>query len=189
MLQGLQRKPGVKDFILQYREDTSNVFLTWLIISLVNIILLSALVSQYIPFVPRVIDEIHFFGYGLNKFGYTFFVFSIFYLVRCILSLIFYLLIGEGNSFIDMYFSASKFYFLLSFFLIILVFTNYYMLIDRTIFFPIILILLVSVFIFKNIFYLFSKVPILPSRWYYKFLYICTLQFAPVFALWKSLFY
>lgn len=189
MLQWLQRKPAVKDFILQSREDAINVFPSWLIISLVNIALLSALISQYIPFIPKPIAEIDFLGYELNKFGYTFFVFSVFYLVKCFLSSIFYLLLGEGNHFLQMYFSASKFYFLLSFLLIALVFTNYYMPIDRYVFFPIILVTLGGIFLFKNLFYLLNKTPILPSKWYYKFLYICTLQFAPIFALWKSLFF
>ncbi|MDO5616201.1 MAG: DUF4271 domain-containing protein, partial [Cruoricaptor ignavus] len=44
-------------------------------------------------------------------------------------------------------------------------------------------------FSFKILFFTFNKNYILPKEWYYKFLYICTLQFAPLFALSKLLFF
>ncbi|TQE61297.1 DUF4271 domain-containing protein, partial [Leptospira interrogans] len=40
----------------------------------------------------------------------------------------------------------------------------------------------------KNLVYIFHNQPILPEKWYYKFLYICTLQIVPVLVLWKFLF-
>lgn len=189
MLQGLQRTAAVRDFLMQHREDATNHFPSWCIISLINILLLSTLVSQYIPFVPRSIREFDFFGYELNKLGYTFAVISLFYFVKSFLSLLYYLLVGDGKIFPNMYFWVSKFYFLFSFLLIGLVFTNYYMDVDRFFFSFVVMALLGGVFIFKNIFYLLHRESMLPVKWYYKFLYICTLQLAPVFALWKSLFF
>ena len=44
-------------------------------------------------------------------------------------------------------------------------------------------------FLFKQIYYILHSSNILPQKWYYKFLYICTLQIVPVLVLWKLLFF
>lgn len=189
MLQGIQRKTSLLGFIMQKKEDALNEFPSWLLITLVNVLLLSSLVSSYIPLVPRWVAEVEVLGYGLNKFGYAFGVISAFYFIRCVLTFLYYILVNDGQVFPSMFFRASKFYFIWSFILIALVFTNYYMPIDRSLFFKIFLIFIPLSFSAKIIFYLFHREPILPTKWYYKFLYICTLQISPLFALWRMLFF
>ncbi|WP_232815864.1 DUF4271 domain-containing protein [Chryseobacterium capnotolerans] len=73
--------------------------------------------------------------------------------------------------------------------MIILCVTHYYFPIDRNKIFPYYFFFFAFVFIFKVFFYLFHKNKILPEKWYYKFLYICTLQIAPLLLLWKLLFF
>jgi len=72
--------------------------------------------------------------------------------------------------------------------LIMLNVAQFYVITDRDSFFMFSIILFLAMFIFKNIFYLMQPEAILPQKWYYKFLYICTLQIVPVLVLWKVLF-
>ncbi len=185
----LHRESSIKDFLLQPFYDSGNSLPTWIIVSVVFSLQISVLLSQFIPVVPRLINNFSLFSYSLNKFGFAFCSISAFYLVKTILSWFFYSSIGSEKAWGKFYFVSTKFYFVFSIVLMILNFVNYFGDIDKRIFFNGVLVGLVFTLIFKLLFYFFNKNKILPIEWYYKILYICTLQIAPVFAIWRLLFF
>ncbi|QOW11989.1 DUF4271 domain-containing protein [Kaistella flava (ex Peng et al. 2021)] len=188
MLLYLHRDSSVRVFLMQKFADSSNNFLSWLIISVVFTLLMATLISQSIPIVPKQITDIHFFGYELNKFGYTLISLIIFYSLKSMLSYIFYAGTGNMKRWTLFQFTASKFYFTVSFVLMALCIYQYFYDITDLQLFDYYFVGLLGVFVFKVLFYLLSPNQILPDKWYYKFLYICTLQFAPVLVLWRVLY-
>ncbi|SDL54472.1 MULTISPECIES: DUF4271 domain-containing protein [Chryseobacterium] len=188
MMNVVERDANLKDFLLQKYYDASNNLPSWIITSIVTALCMSVLISQYIPFVPKYIADIQPFGYQLNKIGYTVIIVSLFYITRAVLGYLFYQSIGDGKKWSIFYFTSTKFYFIFSILLIILCIAHYYFPIDRNEAFVYYLGFFCFTFIFKVFFYLFHRNNILPQKWYYKFLYICTLQMAPILMLWKLLF-
>ncbi|UOU99114.1 DUF4271 domain-containing protein [Chryseobacterium daecheongense] len=189
MMNVIEREANLRDFMLQKYFDASNNLPSWVITSCVTALTLAVLLSQYIPIVPKYIADLQIAGYQLNKFGYSLIAIVFFYGVKSTLGFLFYQSIGDGKKWTVFYFTATKFYFILSFLLIILCVTHYYFPIDRNKIFLYYLFFFCFVFIFKVFFYLFHRNNILPEKWYYKFLYICTLQIAPLLLLWKLLFF
>ena len=188
MMNVIEREANLKDFLLQKYYDSSNNLPSWIITSLVTALSLSVLISQYVPIVPKYVTDFQPFGYQLNKIGYTAIIISLFYSFRTALGFLFYQAIGDGKKWSIFYFTSTKFHFILSALLIILCITHYYFPIDRNSAFIYYIYFFSFVFIFKVFFYLFHRNNILPQKWYYKFLYICTLQIAPLLMLWKLLF-
>ena len=189
VLQYLQRQSGLREFFTQNFIDSGNIFPTWLIVSVVYAVLLATFVSSYIPILPRFIEEFSLFGYSLNKFGFTLLAIGVFYFIKFFFTFFLYSSIGQDKKWGRLYFVSSKFYFAVSILLIVANLVNYYFPIDREKLLMISVLSAAIIFIFKNFFYAFNRNYILPNEWYYKFLYICTLQLAPVLALWKLLFY
>ena len=189
MFMFLLREISIKDFLLQKIEESNNIFLSWLITSFVFCVSLSILISQYIPIVPKWVSDVQIWGLELNKIGFTIICVFGFYLIKSFLSYLFYSGVGNLRKWTSFYFVATKFYFVLSFILIILCLSHYYFDIDKSKALHYYLLFLAFVFVFKNFFYLFRKNQILPLKWYYKILYICTLQIAPLFAIWRLLFF
>ena len=189
MLLYLHRDSSVKVFLIQKFADSSNNFLSWLIVSIVFTLLFATLISQSIPIVPKKISEIHFFGYELNKFGYTLLALILFYSFKSMMSYIFYSGTGSIKRWALFQFTASKFYFTLSLLVMVLCIYKYFYEVNDLQVFDYFFLGFIAVFIFKVFFYLLSPNEILPEKWYYKFLYICTLQFAPVLVLWRVLYF
>lgn len=189
MFMFLLREISLKDFLSQKIEDANNIFLSWMLTSIAFCISLSVLISQYIPIVPNWVSDIQIWGLELNKVGFTTICILAFYLLKSFFSYLFYAGIGNARKWTSFYFVATKFYFVLSIVLIILSFSHYYFDIEKPKALNYYLIFFVFVFIFKNLFYLLRKNQILPIKWYYKILYICTLQIAPLFAIWRLLFF
>ena len=189
MLLYLHRDSSVKVFLMQKFADSSNNFLSWLIVSVVFTLLFATLISQSIPIVPKKISEIHFFGYELNKFGYTLLALILFYSFKSMMSYIFYSGTGSIKRWALFQFTASKFYFTLSLLVMVLCIYKYFYEVNDLQVFDYFFLGFIAVFIFKVFFYLLSPNEILPEKWYYKFLYICTLQFAPVLVLWRVLYF
>ncbi|MCS3867760.1 hypothetical protein J3D55_000676 [Chryseobacterium ginsenosidimutans] len=189
MMNIVEREANLKDFLLQKYFDASNNLPSWVITSCVIALTLAVLISQYVPTVPKFVADLQIAGYQLNKFGFCLIAIVLFYLIKSSLGFLFYQSIGDGKKWTVFYFTSTKFYFILSFLLIILCVTHYYFPVDRNKLFLYYLSFFAIVFIFKVFFYLFHKNKILPEKWYYKFLYICTLQIAPLLLLWKLLFF
>ena len=189
MLLSLQRESSVKEFLVQKFADASNNFLSWIIISFVFCITFATFVSQYIPIVPKKISEIQFFGYELNKFGFAFLAILAFYFIKNILSYFLFAGTGSVKKWEIFYFTASKFYFVFSVVLMVFCIMNYFYNIDKIRAFDFFAGVILFLFLFKQVYYFFHKNDILPRKWYYKILYICTLQIIPVLVLWKVLFF
>jgi len=188
LLSVFQRDANVKDFLMQKIEDSSNLTPTWIIVSFVRCLMLALLLSQFVPVIPKAVSDIHIFGLELNKFGFTLITLLIFDFLRNILTFLFYSSVGSNKNLKNLTLIASKFFFLESIGFIILSFILYYYPVDLVQYFYIIIFLFMGSFILKNLIYIFHNQPILPEKWYYKFLYICTLQIVPVLVLWKFLF-
>ena len=199
MLLYLHRDSSVKVFLMRKFADASNNLLSWLIISFVTALLFATLVSQSIPIVPEKIRNLHLFGYELNKFGFTLLSIIVFYSFKMLLSYLFYAGTGSLEKWTLFQFTCSKFYFTFSLVLMILSVYHYFynpndlqllnnfkahdlQLFDYYAFG------FAFIFLFKIAFYLLSPNNILPYKWYYKILYICTLQIAPIMVLWKVLY-
>lgn len=189
LLSVFQRDANIKDFLTQKIEDSNNLTPSWLVISIVRCVMLSLLLSQFVPVIPKVFSEIQFFGYQINKFGFTLMSVIVFDIIRNMLTFFFYSSIGSGKNLKGLTLVSSKFYFLESIALIIAGFTLYFYPIDPVKYFYFIIGLVVGSFVLKNLIYIFHNQTILPEKWYYKFLYICTLQIVPTLVLWKFLFY
>lgn len=189
MLLYLHRDSSVKVFLMQKFADSSNNFLSWLIVSSVFTVLLATFISQSIPIVPKKITDIHLFGYELNKFGFAFLSLILFYGLKCILSYLFYAGTGSNKRWKLFQFDASKFYFVFSLLLMVLCVYQFYFDFNQLQLFDYYFIGFVAVFLFKIFFYILSPNQILPEKWYYKFLYLCTLQFTPVLVLWSVLYF
>ncbi|MFC6266965.1 DUF4271 domain-containing protein [Frigoriflavimonas asaccharolytica] len=197
LMNTLQRDANLKSYLLQEYSETNNVFQSWMVVGIINTFLLSTLISQYIPVVPKFISNLQIFGLELNKFGFTLLSISIFYLFKSAISYLFFQSLGAGRKWKLFCFSATKFYFLVTLLLVVLNFAHYlfglnykgnFYKINSEESFPIYVLIGFIILLFKNIYYLFHKSNILGLPWYYKILYICTLQIAPVLALWKLLF-
>ncbi len=189
LLSVFQRDANIKDFLLQKVEDSNNLTPSWVIISIVKCVMTALLLSQFVPIVPKFLSDIQLFDFQINKFGFTFLTLLSFDIVRNILTFFFYSSIGSGKNLKGLTLVSSKFYFLESIAFILASFALYYFPVDLVRYFYFIIGLVIFSFILKNLIYLFHKQSILPENWYYKFLYICTLQIVPVLVLWKFLFY
>lgn len=189
MIHFLKGESNIIDFFTSTLEDSTNVTISWFITSFCHVLLLSTLLVDYLPYIPMALSEYQIAGYTVSRFGFVFISLSVFYLLKTMISYFYYQSIGENAIWEMLTFVITKFYFVISFLLIGLIMANYFYLIDRLVFFKVIAVLGVILFIFKLLFYHFNYSKILPELWYYKFLYICTLQIAPVFAIWKVLFY
>ncbi len=189
MLLSLKRDSNVRDFLVQKFPDSANNFLSWVIISLVFCSVLAAFISPFIPVIPAKIRVLQLFGYELNKFGFSFISILLFYFLRNLVSYLFYAGTGSLKKWHVFYFTISKFYFCVSILLMILCVYNYFYIVDKFKTFEVYMIGFSVLFLFKLVYYLAHRNDILPPNWYYKFLYICTLQIVPVLVLWKVLFF
>ena len=189
MLISLKRDSNVGEFLRQKFPDSMNNFLSWVIIGFVFCLMLSALISPFIPLVPSKILDLQVFGFELNKFGFTFGTILLFYLLKNLLSYLYFAGTGSLRKWELFYFTSAKFYFCASLVLMILCIINNFYNVDQNQAIPIYFGVLLFLFSFKLLYYLFHKNNMLPSKWYYKFLYICTLQIVPVLVLWRTLFF
>ena len=189
MLHSLKRDSSLRDFLTQKFPDSVNNFLSWMIISVVFSMVLAAFISPYIPVIPIKVRSLSLFGFELNKFGFTLVVIFLFYFIRNLITYLFYAGTGSLKKWQIFYFSISKFYFVMSIILMIFCVANFFYTLDQSQAFSAYFVGFSGVIIFKLIYYLAHPNNILPSKWYYKFLYICTLQIVPVLVLWKVLFF
>lgn len=188
MLRSLRRESTVPEFLLQKFPDSTNNFLSWAIIGTVFCALFSVLISQYIPIVPKLIRSYNVLGYELNKFGFTFTAVVGFYLTRSLMTYLFFAGTGSGRRWDVFYFTSSKFYFIFSIVLLGMCIVEFYFPVHRGQLFSVYISIIGLIFISKIIYYLAHPAGMLPRQWYYKFLYICTLQIVPVLVLWRLFF-
>ena len=173
------------------REEVSvsaNHFISWVISSVVFILLLSTLISQYIPILPKIVERNAVLGYTLNKFGFTFLVLLLHYVLKAVFTYFFFQSIGMSKHWPRLYFVAGKFYVVYALLLLLACVVHYYFSMDTVAAFPYYVGIGLFIWILKLLYYIFQNPTLLPHQWYYKILYICTLQIAPILVVYKSLF-
>jgi len=184
----LHRDASIKEFLLLKKDESSNVVLSWILTSIVFFVMSTVAFSQFVPVVPKFITDLQIGGFTLNKFGFVFISIVLFFLIKTIMTYFFFTSLGYNKLLINLYLLANKYYFLSSILLIIASFTFFYFPIDELKYLYITMISVLFLFILKLFLYWFNKPQTMPNEWYYKILYICTLQIAPLFVLWKFLF-
>lgn len=189
MLFSLQRESSLKEYLLHKFPDSTNNLLSWIISSVVYCLIFSAFISPYLPIVPKEISKVQLGGYEINKFGFAFLSISLFYFLKNILGYLFYAATGNVKKWELFSFTASKFYFCFSLVMMAFVVVNTILKVPRIESFDFFAGSFLFIFLFKLAYYIFHRSKILPEKWYYKILYICTLQIIPVLVLWKILFF
>ena len=188
MLNWLQRGESLLDFLFQEYSGGQNNILNWSIISVVFCVVFSVLFSQYIPVIPPYIAEIDVDGFVLNKIGMMIILLLLFYLLKALITLLFFIAIGQVKKFLVLAFAAQRFYFVESLFLVSLCIAHYYYVINKREAYIYYAFFVLVFFVGKNVFYFLHREKPLPEEWYYKILYICGLQILPVLAIWKFIF-
>ena len=189
MFRTLHRDISLYDFLLQPFEDVNNTHLSWAITTILYCISFSVLFSQYVPIVPKFIEEnLSFWGISFNKFGFMFFTLLLFYLAKNLITYFFFASVENTKNYNHYALSAQKYYLVYSLVLLGLSVLHYYLPLNTRLFFKIYLIAVALAFLLKILYYLFNNQEILPKQWYYKFLYICSLQILPVLVVWKFCF-
>jgi hypothetical protein len=189
MFRVLLRGIGAGEFLSQPKENVHNYFPAWAMITVGFSVLLSVLFSQYIPVVPEFLINILPNGYQINKFGFMLGSLLVFYLVKGLLTYIFYAAIGALHRTKTYILTAYRVYFAASLVLMLACLVHYYLPINRFSALKIYCLAFFVSFVVKLILYFFSSGgQILPKRWFYKILYICTLQIVPLLVLVKFLF-
>lgn len=185
----LRRDISVIDFITQSFDDSNNNTFSWFITTLLFSLSFSVLFSQYIPIVPKYITEnTRFIGIELNKFGFLFLSLLFFYFLKNLVIYFFYGSIQQLRKFSAYSFVTQKYYLVYSFVILIISLLHYYVPFSTQISFHYYMIMVSVAFMLKILIYLFHNQQILPDEWYYKFLYICTLQILPALVIWKFWF-
>ena len=185
----IYRNATIKDFLTIQKEEASNIVLSWMLTSFVFCIMLAVNLSQFLPATPQFLSEYTLYGYKLNKIGFTVLSLFSFYFVKNLLTYIYYSTLGYNKLLINLYLIANKLYFLGSLVLMASSFAFFFFPIDSVYFLYILFGLCLFMFITKLISYFFNTTKTLPFEWYYKILYICTLQIVPLLVLTKFLFY
>lgn len=188
MFYWLLRGISVWEYLMQGYKETQNSVLTWLLTSVGFVVVFSLLFSQYIPVVPRVFLELEIEGWVPNKIGSLLLVLCGYYGLKFILTAIFYASIGQIDKILVLGFVAQRFYYVQAVLLMIMSVFHYYYFSEDMFFYPYYEISVGVILMLKNILYFFHKEHPLPNEWYYKILYICTLQILPLLAMWKFIF-
>lgn len=184
----IQKEVSFKEYLLQPYGEAQNNVLSWIFVSGVFIVSQALLLAQYIPIVPRYVTDIDISGWVLNKIGFMIIVLSIYYLLRTLLTLLFYRAIAQPKKWLILGFLAQRFYFIESLIIMMAVIAHYYLGVDREQAYIVYAIAGMVFFVIKNICYFLHKGKPLPREWYYKILYICALQILPMLAVWKFVF-
>ena len=189
MFRTLHRNISLLDFVLQKYEDSSNRTLSWFFTTILFSWSFSLLFSQYLPVIPGYIPKyFSLFGFHFNKMGFMLISLLLFYLFKNMLIYIFYGSINDLKKFGQYGYVSQKFYLIYSLVLLLISVIHYYFPVDRPALFKGYLLLTIFTFGIKNAIFILHANQILPSTWYYKILYICTLQILPSMLLWKIWF-
>lgn len=185
----LHRDVTLIEFILQPYEESNNNTLSWVLTTILFSVSFSVLFSQFIPIVPKFITQnLVVAGITFNKFGFVLFSLLLFQLIKNIFVYLFYGSINQLERFGRYSFVAQKYFMVYSLVILVISFLHYYLHFKTSNAFFYYSSLIFIAFTIKLLIYLFHPQQILPRQWYYKFLYICTLQILPILALWKFWF-
>lgn len=189
MFRALHRGISLYNFLAQPFEDVNNVYLSWAVTTILHSVSFSILFSQYIPLVPKFItDYCSFLGIEFNKFGFMLTTVLVFYFLKNIITYFFFASVENLKNYAQYAHAAQKYYLVYSMVILIISVLHFYLPLDPRFSSKIYLGLAVFGLLLKILYYLFYSQPILPRQWYYKFLYICSLQILPILVVWKFCF-
>ena len=184
----VQKEVSFREYLLQSYGEAQNNLLSWVFVSCVFIVSQALLLAQYIPIVPRYVMDNDISGWVPNKIGFMIIILSVYYLLKTLITLLFYRAVTRPKKWMILGFIAQRFYFVESLLIILAVIVHYYLGVDKQQAYLIYIITELVFFVVKNICYFLHKEKPLPEEWYYKILYICTLQILPMLAVWKFVF-
>ena len=184
----VQKEVSFREYLLQSYGEAQNNLLSWVFVSCVFIVSQALLLAQYIPIVPRYVSDNDISGWVPNKIGFMIIILSAYYLLKTLITLLFYRAIAQPKKWMVLGFIAQRFYFVESLLIMLAVIVHYYLGVDKQQAYLIYIITELVFFVVKNICYFLHKEKPLPEEWYYKILYICTLQILPMLAVWKFVF-
>ncbi|WKS95255.1 DUF4271 domain-containing protein [Riemerella columbina] len=189
VLRVLLRDINLVEFFTLKKEVANNTFQAWLLVSLGFAIAVGLALSSLLPMVPHwFATEISVWGYQPNKIGSVLLSLLVLFAFRNFFTYFLFASIGDLDRWASFYFVATKFFMGSTLALIALILAQYYLSIDTEWMLYAYMAFFSISFIFKNLVYYFHKDEILPEEWYYKILYICTLQILPFLVVWKFLF-
>ncbi|MBO4233421.1 DUF4271 domain-containing protein [Riemerella anatipestifer] len=190
MFRVLLRDISLIKFFTLKEEFANNTIQSWVITSVGFTILASVALSDILPINPHLFAKyFNIFGYTPNKVGSIVLALVFLFFFRTVSTYFFLASIGEVERWKSFYFLTTKFFLGYSLALIGLVFVQNYLLTEKAWVIYMYIVFFCMSFIFKNLVYLFHHKAILPDEWYYKILYICTLQILPFLVVWKFLFF
>ncbi|AZZ58750.1 DUF4271 domain-containing protein [Riemerella anatipestifer] len=190
MFRVLLRDISLIKFFTLKEEFANNTIQSWVVTSVGFIILAAIALSNILPINPRLFAEyFNVFGYTPNKVGSIILAVVFLFFFRTVSTYFFLASIGEVERWKSFYFLATKFFLGYSLALIVLVLAQNYFPIETEWMIYVYAVFFCMSFIFKNLVYLFHHKTILPDEWYYKILYICTLQILPFLVVGKFLFF
>lgn len=171
-------------------DETDHTYLNSIFITFAYILTLSVFISPFIPIVPEfVANDLDINGYKLSKFGFTFISLLLFYPLKTVFSYLFYKATLSSKEWVFYVFSVNKYFIILTILFCGLTVAQYFYPVDSNLMFNYYIALLIFLFIGKQAYLAFNHYRTLPINWYYKILYICTLQILPYIAIGKFLFF
>lgn len=177
-----------KKYLLQEYYESASHLTNWIALSIIFWLLQAVLVSPYLPMIPHDLVALHIGDYHLNKLGSVLLCSGLMQFSVSVLGAGLFLTTGNAERWPRYFYAISRFYFVYCLLLVVGIIALYYYPVDRYVFFVLLVTGFGIIFIFKQLYLIFHRLEILPAEWYYKILYICTLQFAPLLALWNYLF-
>lgn len=185
----LLRDIGLVEYLKLSIEMANNRFQSWVITSLGFIIVLALALVPYLSVTPALFSEyFSIAGYEPSRFGSVLVVVLALWAYRAFFTYFLLASLGDVDRWDRFYFVSTKFFLVYTIVLAAMVVLQYYIPIDRGQMLYVYFVLFGVGFIFKNLIYYYHKQPTLPEEWYYKILYICTLQILPALVVLKFLF-
>lgn len=184
----LYQHPNAWQYLKAPLVPSVNNLVFYFIVSGISTTLLAALLSSYVSLLPDWVDAWRIQGIGLSPYGYTWWVLALTDLARVIMTFLFFAATGNARSWINFYYMMGKYLAVYSILLMILCCMRYFFPVDVYEFGKVLVICLAIFFSVKILLGLLHRPEALPAQWYYKILYICALQFAPILLVAQLLF-
>ncbi|WP_018674701.1 DUF4271 domain-containing protein [Riemerella columbina] len=186
----LMREITLLKYLALDLEFVNNRFQTWLMVSAGFVVVAGLALAPFLPVIPEFYHQYDILGgYQLNKLGCVLVTLLGLFAFRILFTYFLLANSGELERWQHFYFVTTKIFLVYTLVLTCLVLIQYYIPIPKDWMIYTYLISFIIGFIFKNLIYIFKRPSILPEEWYYKILYICTLQILPFLVVCKLLFF
>gem|GEM_PF-4037992 len=127
----VQKEVSFREYLLQSYGEAQNNLLSWIFVSCVFIVSQALLLAQYIPIVPRYVSDNDISGWIPNKIGFMIIILSVYYLLKALITLLFYRAVTRPKKWLILGFIAQRFYFVESLIIMLAVIVHYYLGVDK----------------------------------------------------------